>query len=75
MLVLVCTKTDIILSSCTFTSMGHIDSDLRYLIVATSELVVNRDGPANIKGSLATTRLALLVVNKKTLLKPPSFLL
>jgi hypothetical protein len=50
------------------------EQNLQYLIVATSEFVVNLEGPANAKGSLATTRLALSVWNMNTLLKPPSFL-
>jgi hypothetical protein len=74
MLVLVCTKTYIMVSYYSMLQSGYINLNSRYLIVATSELVVNLGGPASAKGSLATTRFALSVVKIKTLLKPPSFL-
>lgn len=50
---------------------GYLHS--RYLMVATSELVVSLCGPATTVGSLATIRLALSHVKMKLLLKPPSF--
>lgn len=51
------------------------DINLRNWIVATSELVINLEGPATGKGSLATTHFALSVWNINTRLNPPSFLL
>lgn len=42
--------------------------DVRYLMVATSELVISLGGPAIRVGSLATTRLLLFMVKMKTLL-------
>lgn len=54
--------------------IGMLVLACRYLMVETSELVVNLGGPASTNGSLTTTRFALSVVKIKTLLKPPSFL-
>lgn len=61
-------------SGCAVTVLWCIDLHSRYLIVATSELVINLGGPASAKGSLAIIRCALSVVKMKILLKPPSFL-
>lgn len=62
----------ILVFACTMNELVINFDALRYLIVATSEVVANFDGPARVNGSLATTRLALLRVKIKTLLKPPS---
>jgi hypothetical protein len=74
MLVLACTKTCCMVSGDTVLPVECIGLNSRYLIVATSELVVNLGGPAIVKGNFATTRFALSVVKIKTLLKPPSLL-
>ena len=62
MLVLACTKkmhsSQLLIHFDLLITFVH---DVRYLIVATSELVVNLDGPANVKGNLATMRFALSV--------------
>jgi hypothetical protein len=47
-------------------------TDLRYVIVATSELVVNLSGPEILVGNRAPTRVPLSMVKRKTLLNPPS---
>ena len=46
---------------------------IQYLIVATSEAVVNFEGPANLKGNRATIREPSFRVKINTRLKPPSF--
>ena len=49
------------------------DPCLQYVIVATSEPVVNLRGPAMQVGNLATTLSSLSMMIIKDLLKPPSF--
>jgi hypothetical protein len=62
MLVLACTKKMHSGQSLShFVLLVLFEHNVRYLIVATSELVVNLDGPANTKGNLATMRFALSV--------------
>jgi hypothetical protein len=47
--------------------------DLQYVIVATSELIVSRAGPAIPVGSLATAWEPVSIMKMNTLLNPPSF--